>query len=862
MSHFRHFLDLEKPKEAHPLGDVYIAACLLSFLVTWSETSRLPCCSSSNHNTHHHTPSSYSVMELNDESLAYVRHIFLSVLSPQQTIRKEAENQLNQLELQSNFSMVILSLINNLSSTSPVSEDASIRQSASVYFKNYIKKFWSEDGNDDADDSTKGRIICDADKENIKQYIIDLMCQVPKEIQYQLSEAIAIIAKYDFPSKWLTLLPMLSNKLQSNPYDLHVIYGILVTANSIMKRFRNTHQSDELFEELLYCLKNFQEILTQMLLKTSELFAMHAGNGNNLEDVVRILEILRLIVRIFYSLNWQDIPEYFEDNLNVWMPQFATYLTYENAAVTSGAGGSSSDPLEAGPIEKLKTGIIENLILYATKYEEMFTPYLGQFTELLWQLLVSTPSEPKYDQLTTVAIKYLTTISSKQMNSHLFTDEILRQIIEQIIVPNLMATDNDEELFHENPSDYIRKDMEGSDQDTRRRAACDFIRSLLKNFRSKTTEICITYIDGLLQQYTSGSNTAAAATKKNWRLKDGALHLVLASSILSTTLSHGAGTLNPEMNILSILQTHILPEIHSPIGSTHPIVKADAIKLVCTFRSHFPVEFLLELLPHLIRYLSSEDIVIQTYAALCIEKFLTVKNDPITASSGSGSGNNSSGSGNGSGGGMKLNKEVLLPMINQLFSSLFAVLENDDLPENDYVMKCIMRLLTVIGSDIKPITELVLNHLTVSLERICKNPANPFFNHYLFECIALLVRSCCSPSALSSLNSSQQMEILTQFETLLFPLFQTILQMDVIEFIPYVFQILAQLLSYRPIGTGLSDAYRELFPPLLSPSLWLRKGNIPALTDLILAYIYQGINEIIATNLLEGVLGIYQKLLA
>jgi exportin-2 (importin alpha re-exporter) len=197
-----------------------------------------------------------------------------------------------------------------------------------------------------------------------------------------------------------------------------------------------------------------------------------------------------------------------------------------------------------------------------------------------------------------------------------------------------------------------------------------------------------------------------------------------------------------------------------------------------------------------------------------------------------------------------------------LFSALFPVLENEELPENDYVMKCIMRLLTVAGVEIKPVTELVLHHLTISLERVCKNPANPFFNHYLFECIALLVRSCCSPTAVSTMTETQQMEIFTQFESLLFPLFQSILQMDVIEFVPYVFQILAQLLSYRPVGTGLSDAYRELFPPLLSPSLWLRKGNIPALTDLILAYIYQGLPEIIATNLLEGVLGIFQKLLA
>ena len=34
--------------------------------------------------------------------------------------------------------------------------------------------------------------------------------------------------------------------------------------------------------------------------------------------------------RIFYSLNWQEIPEYFEDHIKEWMGQFHKYLTYEN----------------------------------------------------------------------------------------------------------------------------------------------------------------------------------------------------------------------------------------------------------------------------------------------------------------------------------------------------------------------------------------------------------------------------------------------------------------------------------------------------------------------------------------------------
>ena len=78
-----------------------------------------------------------------------------------------------------------------------------------------------------------------------------------------------------------------------------------------------------------------------------------------------------------------------------------------------------------------------------------------------------------------------------------------------------------------------------------------------------------------------------------------------------------------------------------------------------------------------------------------------------------------------------------------------------------------------------------------------------------------------------------------------------------------MFQILAQLLSARPgVQCGLSAPYQALFPPLLSPTLWERKGNVPALTDLVRAYVGKGVAHILASNSLTGVLGVFQKLLA
>ena len=74
------------------------------------------------------------------------------------------------------------------------------------------------------------------------------------------------------------------------------------------------------------------------------------------------------------------------------------------------------------------------------------------------------------------------------------------------------------------------------------------------------------------------------------------------------------------------------------------------------------------------------------------------------------------------------------------------------------------------------------------VSQTCKNPTNPMFAHHLFECVAALMRFICeaSPDAVKA------------FEGMLMTPFQEVLAKDVVDFLPYVFQLLAQLLELRP----------------------------------------------------------------
>jgi exportin-2 (importin alpha re-exporter) len=78
-----------------------------------------------------------------------------------------------------------------------------------------------------------------------------------------------------------------------------------------------------------------------------------AGDAETLKIA---METHRLMARIFFSLNWQTLPEYFEDNIQFWMAEFAKFLSYSNPLLEK--PGEDSEP---SPVDSLKSAIIENL---------------------------------------------------------------------------------------------------------------------------------------------------------------------------------------------------------------------------------------------------------------------------------------------------------------------------------------------------------------------------------------------------------------------------------------------------------------------------------------------------------------------
>ncbi|OLL26294.1 Importin-alpha re-exporter [Neolecta irregularis DAH-3] len=396
----------------------------------------------------------------------------------------------------------------------------------------------------------------------------------------------------------------------------------------------------------------------------------------------------------------------------------------------------------------------------------------------------------------------------------------MRQIVEKIILPNMSLRTSDEELFEEDPIEFIRRDLEGSDSDTRRRASADFIRGLMDKFESMITGIVMSYIQHYLNEFQVNPTA-------HWKSQDTAIYLLTSISTKGHISQHGVTSTNILVDIVDFLDKNILPSLTAPLDSIHPILKVDALKKKLT------KDQLASVLPLFVNHLESSSYVVYTYAAICIERVLFLKRDNAFV----------------------ILEPDIAPHIRTLLASLFKLIERGNttqkLAENDFLMRCVMRVIISSHNAVVLHAQLALAHLNAILVEISKNPSNPRFNHFTFESLGALIRFTVPTSP----------DFVSQFETALIPTFQYILVQDVAEFTPYVFQLLAQLLEAHN-EPGLTEQYKSFLVPFLSPSLWESKGNIPALVRLLEAYLLRGSEDIIAAKQIEPLLGIFQKLLA
>ena len=417
------------------------------------------------------------------------------------------------------------------------------------------------------------------------------------------------------------------------------------------------------------------------------------------------------MIKLFYDLSCQDLPPVFEENLPAISSLLHKYLTYDNPLL------KTLDDTEAGSLEHVKAGTCEVLVLYVQKYEDAFGPLLGQFITSAWSLLTAIGPEIKYDILVSKALQFLTAVTHVREHAQNFNNEqVLSEVVEKVILPNLSLRESDVELFEDEPIEFIRRDLEGSDSDTRRRAATDFLRQLMEQFEELVTNVVNRYIDHYIRDYSRDPSN-------NWKSKDTAVYLfssIAAKGVM--TSSQGVKSTNLRVDIVDFFQKNIAGDLVAESG-VQSILKVDAIKFLYTFRSQMTKAQWESAFPLVVKHLQSPEYVVYTYAAIAVERVLSLTTDSREQLFG---------------------KAEITPLAKDLLDHVFKLVEKEPTPEkvqeNEFLMKCVMRVLIVIKDGVVPITDPVMTHLINITKTISANPSNPRFYYYHFESIGALIR--------------------------------------------------------------------------------------------------------------------------
>ncbi|KAL6925754.1 hypothetical protein ACO0SA_000355 [Hanseniaspora valbyensis] len=728
-------------------------------------------------------------------------------LNPQYA--KSVEAQLEQLQNSTpDYPLILLNLL-----TSPNAAN-DIKLAAAITFKNLIKNKWIDiDGR---------HLLTNVDL--IRSNIIECMIELPQILKSQVGEAISIIAESDFPEFWPNLIPELVSKLSLVDFGKNL--GVLTVAHEVFKRWRDLARSDELFLEILKVLNEFQDVFMKLFIAVDEQIEL---NSNNAEALRILFENLYLLIEIYYDLNCQDIPEFFEEHMEQGFGIILKYLNYNNKLLEPVDDlDEDEDDSEITILIKCKCSIQELLYLYSSKYCDVFGPLIGKFVETTWELLSSMKPLSKNDLLVCNSMEFLSSVARINEFSPIFNNENghLNLLLEKIILPNLMLHQSDIELFEDDPIEFVRRDLEGSDIDTRRRACTDFLKVLKRKNLVELTQISVSLITNFLNLYKQDP-------VHNWKYKDLAIYFYLAIAVEGQVISFGCVETNAYVDVLEFFKENIAIDLSEFDSKINPIILVDAIKYIYVFRNQVGKENIKTILPFLATFLTNDNYVVYTYSAVTLERILSMRESRTSNK-------------------FIFEKQDLAGAAEPLITNLFKLILKDSskpekLAENEFLMKSIYKICSIAQDSLNEFSNIVLKQLIEILTLIKSNPSNPRFTHYTFEAIGINIKNQLADK--SNINKI--------IETIM-PSILNFLADDVTEFIPYSFQLLSFIVENTPDNVPLSVQIAQLSQPLLTPSVWELRGNIPATTRFLVSLLKK--DPTIYSDI-QPILGLFQKLI-
>ncbi|OII76483.1 importin-beta N-terminal domain-containing protein [Cryptosporidium andersoni] len=757
---------------------------------------------------------------------------------------RTAEASLTSKEAQDGFIETLILII------SKGDIDISIRQIACIYLKNNIKKRW------DIDCMHGG--VKQNDRNFIKENIIKMYINTPNIVQTQVAEILLYISVRDFPSYWPELLSDIIkcfpgdeylNESLLNNYDKLNLYSCTLTMTKlVLDKYRCAESSNKILTELRDILQIICIPLYKVFIFSSQ--ALLSGVVIHEPNNTAILNICLLCCQIFYSLHCCDVPEFFENNIQVFMHTFHSLLELQHKD-----DGSESLFLTFN----IKSQICENLRIYSDRYQEPFDPYSRKSLSTIGILLtniianqylyengeISTYCSTLIDE----GLRLIGSLASTQWSDNPFVDKgILEHLIENILIPCTFMSISDLSSIEETPKEFIYKYLwdinEICDSTSKRSAALGCIRSLGKFYNSQLSALLTCHIVKLLEnvtdsetifEWTEFSRNTSQPVKykinKSEIIREGAIFLFICLSVHSFSRSSGVTQLQQDVDLVGFYDQYIKR------FSTTSLLRCCSLKYLIVFRNHFPPGVSISLLEEASQWISVSSFIVRMMVLLAFEKLFSQRNLNLSSNTDINSNSTSTHRITGNQASslcLQFLSDVLKPMLEEtLYNSSNSTCLMTD---SEFVPRCIVRLLSYLGLEGKSFISSIIPAVSAHLKLVTENSKNPIFNHFLYELLGICIRNTTNYER-------------NAMDPVFLPILIDILQQHKTEFMAYSLQILALRLDTLEIK---NEFYTNLFVHLLDEPIWRSSVSIlPGIVRLLCSYLRKSslFGELVPSNL-------------
>ncbi|KAG3292210.1 importin 8 [Ictidomys tridecemlineatus] len=454
-------------------------------------------------------------------------------------LRIAAENELNQSYKIINFAPSLLRIIVSDHVEFPV------RQAAAIYLKNMVTQYWP-DREPPPGEAIFPFNIHENDRQQIRDNIVEGIIRSPDLVRIQLTMCLRVIIKHDFPGHWPAVVDKINFYLQSQNSGSWL--GSLLCLYQLVKtyEYKKAEEREPLIAAMQIFLPRIQQQIMQLLPDSSHYSVL----------------LQKQILKIFYALVQYALPLQLVNNqtMTTWMEIFRTIIDRTVPPETLQIDEDDRPELVWWKCKKWALHIVARLFeRYGSpgnvtkEYFEFSEFFLKTYAVGIQQVLLKILDQYRQKEyvaprILQQAFNYLNqgvvhSVTWKQMKPH------IQNISEDVIFSVMCYKDEDEELWQEDPYEYIRMKFDIFEDYASPTTAAQ---TLLYTAAKKRKEVLPKMMAFCYQILTDPNFDP--------RKKDGALHVIgsLAEILLKKSLFKD--------QIELFLQNHVFPLLLSNLG--------------------------------------------------------------------------------------------------------------------------------------------------------------------------------------------------------------------------------------------------------------------------------------------------------